>query len=237
MSSQPNKQQINDVIETAVYQIMNEHFPPLDAKCAVDLWKAKYAVKNLNGFVGFFDELAKLFELDQQRKQTLRMTLYRKVSMPQSGPSAVGNDSTVVAFDKNKVPEKVNEVSDCTKKQTFNSPAFVVFSTVGDRLIAQVQRTGHREFQDFTVAMKDYLQESSLPMQIAKYIVDWCTQESLVCKEEFSEEHYANVIHIFYMALCEALGPVDADAMLNDAINQANLLPEAQSYPPKKRFL
>lgn len=239
MSSQPSKY-VNNFIDTAVYQVMHDHFLPSEADDAVDLWQAKYAVKQLIGLVGFLDEVTQLFKLDQQRKQTLRMTLYRKISenkrMPQGSLSSPGDDSTVVAFSGKKEPVSVNKADDHIKEQAFNSPAFVVFSTVGNRLIEQVQKMGYDELRNFTAAMQGYLKKSSLPVHIAKSIVDWRYQESLAYEENFSEKYYASVIHMFYMALCETLGPVDADAMLNDAINQANTLPEAQSYPPK-RFL
>jgi hypothetical protein len=237
MPSQPSKY-ADDFIEMAVYQVVNDNFLPAEAECVIDLWRAKYAVRQLNGLVGFIDEMAQLFHLDQQRKQTLRMNLYRKISenkkTPQGQLSSSKNDSTVVAF--NKPASKVYDAGESSEEQVLDSPSFVVFYTVGDYLIKHVQKIGSYEFQDFTAALEDYLKQSSLPTQIVHYVLDWCAQERLSYEAGCDEQHYAGVIHIFYMALCEALGPVDADIILNDAINQAELLPEAQSYPPK-RFL
>lgn len=53
---------------------------------------------------------------------------------------------------------------------------------------------------------------------------------------EGSVEQLSSLVHEMYVALCEALGPVDADQILMQAVRQAEQRPEARQVPPS-RFL
>lgn len=53
---------------------------------------------------------------------------------------------------------------------------------------------------------------------------------------EGSVEQLSSLVHELYVALCEALGPVDADQILMQAVRQAEQRPEARQVPPS-RFL
>ncbi|MGY0196136.1 hypothetical protein ACWA7J_13825 [Leptothrix sp. BB-4] len=41
------------------------------------------------------------------------------------------------------------------------------------------------------------------------------------------------LVHLFYVALCEALGPVDADQVLTRAVREAEQVPAAQRHSPR----
>jgi len=44
----------------------------------------------------------------------------------------------------------------------------------------------------------------------------------------------AELVHLLYIALCENLGPVDADRVITGAVQHADRLPEARRYSPRK---
>ncbi len=53
---------------------------------------------------------------------------------------------------------------------------------------------------------------------------------------EASEGDLSTLVHEFYVALCESLGPVDADHVLMQAVRHAEQLPQAREFSPS-RFL
>ena len=42
------------------------------------------------------------------------------------------------------------------------------------------------------------------------------------------------LVHHYYLALCEVLGPVQADRLLSDAVRAAEQQPAAASFPPRR---
>ena len=44
----------------------------------------------------------------------------------------------------------------------------------------------------------------------------------------------AELTHLVYVGLCEAIGPVDADQVLSRAVRMAERLPEARTFSPRR---
>ena len=44
----------------------------------------------------------------------------------------------------------------------------------------------------------------------------------------------AELVHVFYVALCRAIGPIEADRLLTQGIEAAARLPEARTFPPHR---
>ena len=44
----------------------------------------------------------------------------------------------------------------------------------------------------------------------------------------------SQLVHQFYVALCEALGPIDADQVLTRAVRAAEQIPAARQFSPRK---
>jgi hypothetical protein len=55
---------------------------------------------------------------------------------------------------------------------------------------------------------------------------DWCI--------DAPQNALAELVNAFYVALCEALGPVDADHVLTRAVREAEGLPQAREFSPRR---
>lgn len=66
----------------------------------------------------------------------------------------------------------------------------------------------------------------------------WCQASSrgsnATLNEDITTEDMKTVVHAIYVWCCETLGPVEADRMFSDTVEEAAVLPEARRFAPTR---
>ncbi|MEJ2754415.1 MAG: hypothetical protein P8104_00885 [Gammaproteobacteria bacterium] len=72
--------------------------------------------------------------------------------------------------------------------------------------------------------------------RLAKLIIDWAKANfsNLELPKDIDISECTQSAHAVYLSVCEAVGPVKADVILNKTITLLNELPEASIFTPNK---
>jgi hypothetical protein len=101
-----------------------------------------------------------------------------------------------------------------------------------------VERMAHYHANDWAPLRADALQamdRSRLPAALRQQLHQaWAAPSDKAWKVEASAKELSEVVHQIYVALCENLGPVDADRIMTGAVQTAERLPQARQFSPKK---
>lgn len=116
-------------------------------------------------------------------------------------------------------------------------PHQVVFSTLVGSLVDGVRQYHPDELADVLSDCRARLDKARIPPALRAAAREaLVTPTSHAWKLDGTQDQLIAMVHEVYVALCEALGPVDADHLLMLSVRQAERLPEARSCPPN-RFL
>ena len=85
--------------------------------------------------------------------------------------------------------------------------------------------------QDLLIALDKTRLPASLKDQVR---IAWTAPLTQSWRIEAMPGELAELVHLLYIALCENLGPVDADRVITAAVQHADRLPEARRYSPRK---
>ncbi len=116
-------------------------------------------------------------------------------------------------------------------------PHQVVFSTLIGALIEGVRQYHPQELADVLADCRSRIDQARIAPSVRAAARDaLVAPTSRAWKLDGTQDQLVALVHQVYVALCEALGPVDADHLLVSAVRQAERLPEARACPPQ-RFL
>ncbi|MEY2688264.1 MAG: hypothetical protein RL375_2462 [Pseudomonadota bacterium] len=122
-------------------------------------------------------------------------------------------------------------------------PEQAVFAELIASIAADIAQTHSREFDDWRSAWLVLLERQKPPSPLRAQLVEACRQlapsqtpgELRTCwRLALPDQQLAAQVHQLYVALCEALGPVDADHVLNRAVKLVEQTPAARLYSPRK---
>ncbi len=230
----------SNTMREAIAQVLSAYLEPQKVSAALDIWDKKYDVDGTptNALTAYAKEVSQSVNLNRQSQHSLRVALYQTLYSPKGSKS-----KTVAAQPRHHPsmptpkpnPGQSESVSyRLLNERTPGSPASAVFAEVGERMIEGAQKAGYKEFTEFTTAVQDYLSTLSLGTLAKQNLLDWCSHKDSLLRGNLPDKNLPGIIHMIYRALCEAVGPVIADAVLGHAINKAQALPEATLYPPKR---
>jgi hypothetical protein len=115
------------------------------------------------------------------------------------------------------------------------APEILVHAALMKHLIEDLQHFHGDQLdpvrQDLLVALDKARLPASLKDQVR---TAWTAPLTQAWRIEAMPGELAELVHLLYIALCENLGPVDADRVLTAAVQQADRLPEARRYSPRK---
>ncbi len=108
------------------------------------------------------------------------------------------------------------------------------FEALLNELFTKAEKQGV-ERATLMVTLKAYLKKSVLPVNTQAQFINWCLGDLPSGIERVvTMSEKASVIHHVYNALCEELGPVDADVLLSRAVEYVKLLPCADAVSPEQ---
>jgi hypothetical protein len=115
-------------------------------------------------------------------------------------------------------------------------PAHVlVFGTLMQALLADIRQLHGAEMDDLRASAITTLDGARLSAQVRAAVREsWQQGAEASWHIDLNPKGLSELVHVLYVALCETLGPVDADQVLTRAVKQAELVPAARSYSPKQ---
>lgn len=115
-------------------------------------------------------------------------------------------------------------------------PAHVlVFGSLMQAVLADIRQLHGTEMDDLRASAIATLDGAKLSAQVRAAVREtWQRGIDATWYIDLGPKGLSELVHVLYVALCETLGPVDADQVLTRAVKQAELVPAARSYSPKQ---
>ncbi|MBP8270236.1 MAG: hypothetical protein KAX42_00035 [Sphaerotilus sp.] len=115
------------------------------------------------------------------------------------------------------------------------SPDRAVCAELLRSVIADVQRFHSTALSDLRSSALEQIDQGRLSQPVRKQARDaWVQPMQATWAIEGTPAELSQLVHQFYVALCEALGPVDADQVLTRAVRAAEQIPAARQFSPRK---
>ncbi len=180
------------------------------------LWMSKYSEKPsfaLNHFVG---ECCKLFEMVERRKDIIQIALRELVIQQHGGqPSAT----------------KAGAAGEASAQGGAGDNALAVFQLVLGLLTRFAGDDAARGMRRYVIGN---LERVELNARARNELQLWLAGNQPSLDSAIPVSSMQLMINLAYVSLCEYCGPVKADAILHDAIQEASLRPEAKAFDPLK---
>lgn len=120
------------------------------------------------------------------------------------------------------------------REKTKGTPEMTVFVSLISKIVLTANYPTQDSYAVFKQVFSDEITTITLDDDSLKQMLAWVNELNLkVFKKNFIAEHLAEIVHCIYIALCEALGPVEADKLLKTAITHTEKLPLAKTFSPK----
>ena len=101
--------------------------------------------------------------------------------------------------------------------------------------LTEVQRFHAGTVSDLRSSALEQLDQSRLSPGLRKQVRDaWGQPMQAAWVIDGTAAELSQLVHQFYVALCEALGPIDADQVLTRAVRAAEQTPAARQFSPRK---
>lgn len=196
---------------------------------ALRLWDRHFAAGRPHALIEYVNQLAAALMLPTRQRHELRMALYRSLL-------ARGIDPT-----RSNAAGPARPIGDGTPITRIEitgregNPAFRVFRQVALVVLQGVRADALGAAQIFAAALDRHAESHGLDAGARHALGRWIAGEAADdFLQSVSVEAYSNLVHLLYVAACEALGPVAADRLLSQAVRRAEALPEAASFPPQR---
>lgn len=194
-------------------------------------------------FIGFVGVTAELLGINSNLITTLYSKLNQILSfsdqeltddpMPQmlefrgieksSAQATANRDQAATIQPTKKTPAKIK-----------GTPEMTVFVALISSIASEAEYPQAESYNLFNEVFKEEIAEAGLDDDNREQIISWVDGLSIKAfKKNISAKKLAIMVHCIYIALCEALGPVKADEVLNHAIGHASKLSAAKSFSPK----
>ena len=101
--------------------------------------------------------------------------------------------------------------------------------------ITEVQRFHGTTMTDLRSSALEQIDQGRLSQPVRKQAREaWAQPMQATWVIDGTPAELSQLVHQFYVALCEALGPVDADQVLTRAVRAAEQIPAARQFSPRK---
>lgn len=115
------------------------------------------------------------------------------------------------------------------------SPDRAVCAELLRSALADVQRFHAGMLSDLRSSALEQLDQGRLSQPVRKQVRDaWGQPLQVGWVIEATPAELSQLVHQFYVALCEALGPIEADQVLTRAVRVAEQIPAARQFSPRK---
>ena len=225
---------MDELQHQAVEKVLQDYLKGDDLDSAVNLWDRQYSKQSMDKLAFFVFEIATNSTLRSLRKQIL-LDLESKLTSDEASLEVIVH-SEKVAEPLSVKEEVLNSESPENKAEIILEQLAVIDSqalaSCLNRLLSGLK---HIDVEDLVEVLNEQFEEhQQLPTFIKDEIVLILTSGHQPHYLVYDEENIRHALNIFYSVLCEYIGPVKADAVLLQAIQQT-----AKEYPAENmiRFL
>lgn len=111
---------------------------------------------------------------------------------------------------------------------------FAALVTALQEGVRQAHGRGWDEFRQHALALLPQLRSTPAVREVAR--LAWASSEPSATRWQIAapEATLAELVNLTYVALCEALGPIDADRLLTEAVREAQRIPAARRFSPRR---
>ncbi len=191
-------------------------------------------------FIGFFGITAELLGLDNNIITTLYPKLNRNLDLPEESYT----DDPMPQMLKFRGINKVNRINNQTAEQAHKTsvpakkikgtPEMTVFAMLISKIISETKFPNGNGYSAFKETLKEELFKTELSEENRQQVLSWANALNLkVFKKNIVADELCSAVHCIYIALCEAFGPVKADSILDQAIQQTAKSPAAKTFSPR----
>ncbi len=193
----------------AVFTAMRPFLEDADLLAAMMIWNEKYANKSTYAFTQFLSECCRTTELKRNRPSILNAIL-GSLELPE----------------QNLLPDPLNRdtgrFDTLTAQQGLYAASNIVFVQFLAALLGNLS-------DDLALKVKDYLMKHvgakmKLNTQQTFALKTWAHNNSAELNAAFDSKQKQAIINIIYIAICEYIGPVQADQLLAKAVQETEPL-------------
>jgi hypothetical protein len=113
-------------------------------------------------------------------------------------------------------------------------PAVIVFDAVVNAIHKAVDLADPAKAEVMCAAMAKGLGAANLGPPFKAELQAWCQDRIAKFTNGGSDKDLATVVHALYVWCCNALGPTATDKLFANAMREAERLPEAAQFPPRR---
>ena len=235
------------ILQAAIASVLDEP----RAAAAVELWEREFAASKPDALVELVGRIGDAVSDDPRARHQARVALYKALIERGLDPAATMRaTATAIAASKATVlpakpaspaatptapaPAAFNPLATGSFGRAPSRPAYVVFERFCETLLHGVQSESPSAGQLLAISLRAQAGRAKAFKSRLDALADWAAGGSLENFREAADSELSEAAHCLYVALCEALGPVSADAKLALAVQTTQRLPEATAFPPRK---
>lgn len=243
------------VLQAAIASVLGEP----RAAAAVEVWEREFAASKPDALVELVGRIGDAISEDPRERHQARVALYKALiergldpassirasaaalaaskaaaqtaAAPPASSAAIETSTPAPAVSP---PSAFNPLATGSFNRTPARPAYVVFERFCETLLHGVQSESPSAGQLLAMSLRDQSKRAKAFRTRLDALADWAAGGTLDSFREAPDGDLAEAAHCLYVALCEALGPVAADAKLAQAVQLTQKLPEATAFPPRK---
>lgn len=218
---------------------------------------------SVSDIIGYIDQVAARHNIDAASRKKLYETYYKALKQPESElpmdpwplmqigaapeppppPAPVPSVSPAalqpVAAAMQAVPLPAQPAAVAQAAPAAPAPALSPDRAVCAELLrsalVEIQRFHAHTLSDLRSSALEQIDQGGLSQPVRKQVRDaWNQPLQAGWIIEATPAELSKLVHQFYVALCEALGPVDADQVLTRAVRAAEQIPAARQFSPRK---
>ncbi|MDP3858609.1 MAG: hypothetical protein Q8Q73_12695 [Stagnimonas sp.] len=232
------------ILQAAIASVLDEP----RAAAAVELWEREFAASKPDALVELVGRIGDAISEDPRARHQARVALYKALIERGLDPAATmrATATAIAASKATLLPAKPASPAPAPVAAAFNPlatgsfgrapsrPAYVVFERFCETLLHGVQSESPSAGQLLAISLRAQAGRAKAFKSRLNALADWAAGGSLESYREAADSELSEAAHCLYIALCEALGPVSADAKLALAVQTTQKLPEAAAFPPRK---
>lgn len=206
----------------------------------------------VSDIIGYIDQVAARHHIDAASRKKLYEAYYKALKQPESklpmdpwplmqiGTTAAPAPAPVAppavsAAALEPVAAAMQAAAPAPVASAPASPDRAVCAELLRTALAEVQRFHAGALSDLRSGALEQIDQGRLSQPVRKQVRDaWAQPLQATWVIEGTPQELSQVVHQFYVAMCEALGPVDADQVLTRAVRAADQMPQARQFSPRK---
>lgn len=189
-------------------------------------WDTDYAERKPHAVADYVEAVALRLKLSSKERLAARMAVMSSVLKTLQSPRTPASAST----------RRVTASTAPASPPTSMSPAMVVFAHMAEMMMLNLRRRGPSVQQSFLDALRAQLNhaDSQLVLHLPT-LMRWAAgMADLPPMNGVNEHGLSRLLHLIYVSVAQTLGPVPADTLLTLAVQQAEQLPAATRFPPRR---